>query len=274
MGAALLVLLAGGAGASPPEGGGQRWGGAAWADADSVVSPFERAPAYGEARDEAGPFVPVRVAFEARLDERVSTPIRLDDRAGAGAGGRPEEFDAGCAPLAGLGRDDGTRLDRVMAVGGEEPATDREPRILPLGRTSATEDSSESWSGATWPEAAEIDPGATLQGWAEGAGLLVAISVVLLWLVRQWVWKRTLPGGAAVHLRNIESLSLPQRCRVHLVEVSGRHVLVACDAGGLKSVTVLPERFDTLLPGDVEPASEAARTAAAEWTARREATVA
>ncbi|MBL8848981.1 MAG: flagellar biosynthetic protein FliO [Planctomycetaceae bacterium] len=99
------------------------------------------------------------------------------------------------------------------------------------------------WSGAS----EQVDPAETLRDWAEGAGLLVAFVVVSLWIVRQYVAKRANPGGPTTHLRTIESLTLPQRCRVHLLDVGGRQVLVAADAAGVKCITVLPDRFHSLL---------------------------
>ena len=69
------------------------------------------------------------------------------------------------------------------------------------------------------------------------------------------------------HLRTIESLALPQRCRIHLVEVDGRQVLVAADAAGIKSVTVMPDRFGQLL----DVTDEEAETAVAATTNRRPA---
>lgn len=98
------------------------------------------------------------------------------------------------------------------------------------------------------PESAsQFDPAQTLKDWAEGAGLLIAFVIVSLWLVRQWVARQAGASGPTAHLRTIESLSLPQRCRIHLVDVDGRQVLVAVDASGIKSVTPLPDRFASLL---------------------------
>lgn len=131
----------------------------------------------------------------------------------------------------------------------------------------------ESPGRLAWPESSgRIDPEQTLRDWAEGAGLLLGFAVVSLWLVRQWVSRRAQPGGPTTHLRTIESLSLPQRCRIHLVEVQGRQVLVASDAAGVKSVTVLPDRFASVLdPDEAEAALQLARTtAAAEPEHRRD----
>jgi flagellar biogenesis protein FliO len=107
-----------------------------------------------------------------------------------------------------------------------------------------------------WPEAdTGVDAGATLRGLAEGAGLFLAIAVVGLWVLRQWLVKRSLVEGAGRHLRRVDSLSLPQRCHVHLLDVQGRRVLVAIDSGGVKGVTVLPDSFDQLIE---PPADDAA----------------
>ena len=113
-----------------------------------------------------------------------------------------------------------------------------------------------------WSSASEqIDPAETLRDWAEGAGLLVAFVVVSLWIVRQYVAKRANPGGPTTHMRTIESLTLPQRCRVHLVDIGGRQVLVAADAAGVKCITVLPDRFTSMLDDAThEPTPPAAST--------------
>lgn len=119
-----------------------------------------------------------------------------------------------------------------------------------------------------WPDSAgHVNPEETLRDWAENAGLLLGFGMVSLWLVRQWMGKRTLDGGPTTHLRTIESLSLPQRCRLHLVDVQGRQVVVAADAAGVKSVTVLPERFPELID-ESEVAADA--TSAAQPAGRPE----
>jgi flagellar biogenesis protein FliO len=111
-----------------------------------------------------------------------------------------------------------------------------------------------------WPESdTGVDAGATLRGLAEGAGLVLAIAVVGLWALRQWLVKRSTIPGAGRNLQRIDSLSLPQRCHVHLLDVQGRRVLVAIDPGGLKGVTVLPDSFDSLIespPDDTTPADD------------------
>jgi flagellar biogenesis protein FliO len=130
-------------------------------------------------------------------------------------------------------------------AGGVAPARFEVPAAEPLSRFAFPESST------------EFDPGQTLRDWAEGAGLILAFVVVALWLLRQWITRRDLPGGAMSHLRTIESLALPQRCRIHLVEVDGRQVLVAADAAGIKSVTVMPDRFGQLLDVTDEEAESA-----------------
>lgn len=106
----------------------------------------------------------------------------------------------------------------------------------------------EPLSRLEWPEPdGSVDAGATLRGLAEGAGLVLALCVVGLWGLRHWLVKRNQPAGSGQNLRRIDSLALPQRCQVHLLDVQGQRVLVAMDAGGLKGVTVLPDSFESLV---------------------------
>ncbi len=124
----------------------------------------------------------------------------------------------------------------------------------------------EPLSRLEWPEPdGSVDAGATLRGLAEGAGLVLAVCVVGLWGLRHWLVKRSQPAGSGHNLRRIESLALPQRCQVHLLDVQGKRVLVAMDAGGLKGVTVLPDSFDSLveLQGDGDAVDPPARRTAA-----------
>lgn len=124
----------------------------------------------------------------------------------------------------------------------------------------------EPLSRLEWPEPdGSVDAGATLRGLAEGAGLVLALCVVGLWGLRHWLVKRSRPAGSGHNLRRIESLALPQRCQVHLLDVQGKRVLVAMDAAGLKGVTVLPDSFDSLveLQGDGDAVDPPARQTAA-----------
>ena len=156
-----------------------------------------------------------------------------------------------------------------LAAWESEEATDSEPA---QGTASSTADPSagDPLSRIQWPEAdTGVDAGATLRGVAEGAGLVLAIAVVALWALRQWLVKRSLVEGAGRHLRRVDSLSLPQRCQVHLLDVQGRRVLVAIDSGGVKGVTVLPDSFDSLIepPDDATSYGEGVRRSTEAFTA-------
>lgn len=163
----------------------------------------------------------------------------------------PRELLAGGSePLTGSGFDSGIQQAAweeeslaAPAPAGEMDAVPAEPEGLeadPLARI-------------TWPEAdTGVDAGSTLRGIAEGAGLVLALAVAGLWALRQWLVKRSLVEGAGRNVRRIDSLSLPQRCHVHLLDVQGRRVLVAIDSGGVKGVTVLPDSFEALVDAPVE----------------------
>ena len=145
-----------------------------------------------------------------------------------------------------------------------EPATVAVADHAAVADTAAVAET-EPLSRLEWPEPdGSVDAGATLRGLAEGAGLVLALSVVGLWGLRHWLVKRNQPAGSGQSLRRIDSLVLPQRCQVHLLDVQGQRVLVALDAGGLKGVTVLPDSFESLVElQEQREAAAPARPAAA-----------
>lgn len=157
---------------------------------------------------------------------------------------------------------------------GIQPAaweTEETAERQPIGHTASTTEANaaDPLSRIQWPESdTGVDAGATLRGIAEGAGLVLAMAVVGLWVLRQWLVKRSLVEGAGRNLKRIDSLSLPQRCHVHLLDVQGRRVLVAIDTGGVKGVTVLPDGFDSLIdqpPDEPVPAADNTRRVAAAF---------
>lgn len=104
-----------------------------------------------------------------------------------------------------------------------------------------------------WPPAAsDVGAGDILSQLAQGTGLVLALCVSGLWVLRQWLSKRSLPAGVSAELRRVESLALPNRCQIHLVEVQGRRVLVGTDPAGLKGVTVLSAPFDAAFGQEVD----------------------
>lgn len=142
--------------------------------------------------------------------------------------------------------------DAATADGRAAPAGEYPPAVAPSTRHDPL-------SRFAFPDSpSPIDPAQTLRDWAEGAGLLVGFGIVALWLVRQWLARRDSPGGPTTQLRSVETLNLPQRCRIHLVEVQGRQVLVAMDPAGVKSVTVLPDRFPAILEAETDDTEAAA----------------
>jgi flagellar biogenesis protein FliO len=81
------------------------------------------------------------------------------------------------------------------------------------------------------------------------AGVL-ALCVGSLWLCRRWLVQPAARPGAIRQLQLVESLSLGNRCTVHLVHVANRPVLVGADAGGVRTIVPLPDTFEQVLAQD------------------------
>jgi len=95
------------------------------------------------------------------------------------------------------------------------------------------------------PEAPDAKGMLTRLGLAT-AGVL-ALCVGSLWVARRWLGPGSPHAATAKHLRLTETLSLGNRCALHLVQVGNRQVLIAADPSGLKSVVPLNESFDAEL---------------------------
>lgn len=182
-----------------------------------------------------------------RLWMHAADPIE-DDSSSAGGAYRVREPGEWLAPVDGrfpLAVDAPSAIQLAAGTATNDVVV---PAAAEIEIARSAEDGSEPLSRLQWPDNPhEVDAGATLRGVAEGAGLLMAVSVVALWALRHWLIKRTQPQGTGHNLRKIDSLVLPQRCQVHLLDVQGQRVLVAIDGAGVKGVTVLPERFDALV---------------------------
>jgi flagellar biogenesis protein FliO len=94
------------------------------------------------------------------------------------------------------------------------------------------------------------DPKALLIRFCLGSLVVLGLSAGGLYAARRWVGGKQLPAGSGQQLRLIETLSLGQRCCVHLVQVDRRQVLVGVDFSGMRTIVPLPESFDAALAED------------------------
>lgn len=80
-----------------------------------------------------------------------------------------------------------------------------------------------------------------------GTVLVLGLCVVTLRLGKKWLTGMQPPPGPDSKMRLVESLSLGNRCVMHLVHVGNRLVLVGTDASGLKTLAPLAQGFDETL---------------------------
>jgi flagellar biogenesis protein FliO len=96
-----------------------------------------------------------------------------------------------------------------------------------------------------WPEAP--DTRGMLTRLALGTAFVLALCVGALVLGRRWLRKLPVASSTGGEMRVVETLSLGQRCRVHLVRVGRRRVLVGVDPSGVRAITPLPDLFEQAL---------------------------
>lgn len=93
-----------------------------------------------------------------------------------------------------------------------------------------------------------VDPRALLLRLSLGTAGVLGLCVGTLWLCKRW-----LPGlvqttqGNQGRLHLVETLSLGNRCCVHLLRVENQSLVAGVDGSGLKSLIALPESFESRL---------------------------
>jgi hypothetical protein len=77
-----------------------------------------------------------------------------------------------------------------------------------------------------------------------GTLLVLGLCAGTLWIGKRWLGGAAASAApAAAQVRLVETLSLGNRCVVHLLNIGTRPVLVGADAGGVKTIVPLPESF-------------------------------
>lgn len=166
------------------------------------------------------------------------------------------------AVLLGLAVIAGLVLPRLLPADPEPPAPARRAQaadggpavpLVPGVRLQAGKDAipeknareSLVYRPPAWPE--PPDTRAMLTKLGVGTVVVLVLCVGSMVLGRRWLAKVPAATSTGGQMRVVETLTLGQRCRVHLVRVGRRQVLVGVDPTGLRTVTPLPDVFEVAL---------------------------
>ncbi len=131
------------------------------------------------------------------------------------------------------------------------------------GSTATTRDAGVDFSySPNWPE--PPDTSGMLLRLAFGTVATLGLCVATLVAGRRWLQRPT-DGKTAKKLQIEESVMLGHRATLFLVKVGETHLIAGTDAGGLKSLIVLPTSFAEVLDQQVE-ATEAVSPASVSLT--------
>lgn len=105
-----------------------------------------------------------------------------------------------------------------------------------------------------WPEAP--DTAGMLRRLVVGTTIVLVLCVGTMVAGRRWLrgTPARSPSGNLMHL--LETVSLGNRCSVHLVQVGDQQVLVGVDGNGVKSLVPLPPSFERALADSGSPVAE------------------
>lgn len=142
----------------------------------------------------------------------------------------------------------------TLAIGDDR----REP--LHSRSDTATSDNLE-YVPPTWPE--PPDTGAMLIRLAAGTGTVLVLCVLTMVVGRRWLHGPAPKAPPGSQLEIVESVTLGNRCCVHLLRAGQHRLVVGVDGAGLKSMIALPEMFEKSLV-DVELHDREAAEAPAE----------
>lgn len=141
-----------------------------------------------------------------------------------------------------------TDADPLQSVGRSVPPASHSPI-----RLTALDGPADSEAPARFPRAAlsyqeptppgPVDLGGLAIRLVVGTATVLGVCVAGLWLARRWLPHGRPTGKGQGRMAVLETLALSHRACVQLVEVEHRHVLIASDVRGIRSVTPLPRQF-------------------------------
>lgn len=126
------------------------------------------------------------------------------------------------------------------AAGNKATATDVEKPAVTVD--AASSDSIPEWAGSEPPAA--LDLGDLLGRLGIATGIVLAIAVVSVLAIRKWMGPAVgLRPTSTQRLRHVESLALPMRASIQLVELDGKPILIGMNAAGLQTITPVERSF-------------------------------
>jgi flagellar biogenesis protein FliO len=132
---------------------------------------------------------------------------------------------------------------------------------VPGAQTRIT-DLRDDYSLPPWPE--PPNTGGLLLRLVLGTVAALALCAGSLWFGRKWLRGNLVATGPGGQLRVLESVSLGNRCFVHLVQAGEARVLAGTDSAGLKALLAVPSPFPDILAARLERSTEGDTPAVAD----------
>lgn len=108
------------------------------------------------------------------------------------------------------------------------------------------------WKGQQYP--APLDLGDLVGRLVVGTGIVLGLAVIAVLVIRKWMGPMAnLKPTPSRRLQHVESLALPNRNSLQLVELDGRAILVGMNAAGLQTIVPLEKSFAEQLAAADEP---------------------
>ena len=106
-----------------------------------------------------------------------------------------------------------------------------------------------------FPEGLEL--GDLVMRLALATGGVLVFGILAIVALKKWIPKAGVQSAPAKRMKLIETLNLPGRCSVQLVELDGNQVLVGMDAGGIRTIVPFSKPFAASLE-ELEAQAESA----------------
>jgi flagellar biogenesis protein FliO len=109
-----------------------------------------------------------------------------------------------------------------------------------------------------WPEPPSVQ--SLMLRLVFGTMFVLILSVAAIWYGKRYLTAYA-SGSLGGDLKLVETLPLGNRCRLHLVRLGSRQILIGADGAGIKTVTPLDD-FEQVLAADRPERAEPTREAA------------